>query len=241
MFLAGANFALQYKIIVQRKFDALLRSDEFKAYLFTTLLITFGVALGLIFEGRYLKLDALRDGLFATISFMTTSGFAAVDYTEWVPVAKIILFLAMFTGACAGSAAGGPKIVRLLYIGKYIKTEIVKILHPNAVLPIKIDKKIIPEDIGKQIVSFLIFYFLLFAVIAFVVSLIEKNTITGLTGSIATLGNIGPAFGVLGPLGSFAVLQPATKFIFIIAMLVGRLELIPFLAMFHKDFWKIKS
>lgn len=240
MFLAGANFALQYRVCVQRKFCALVKSDEFKLYLALFLLISFFIALMLVLESNYPKVLAIRDAMFETISTMTSTGFASVDYTKWVLPAKIFLFLAMFIGGCAGSAAGGVKVVRLLYMFKFLKTEIVKILHPNAVVPIKIDKNIVPDEVGKQIVSFVMFYFLIFAIFAFVVALIEQNLVVGLTGSISAIGNIGPAFGALGPYNSFEVLHPITKIIFIMMMIVGRLELIPFLAMFHVDFWKIK-
>lgn len=241
MFLAGANFVLQYRVLVQRKISVLFKNEEFRAYLLITLILSLLIAASLYFEGIYSKSVAFREGLFQTISIMSTTGFASVDYAKWIIVAKIILFIAMFTGACAGSAAGGPKIVRLLYIFKYLKAEIIKILHPNAVLPIKIDKTIVAEDVGKQILSFIIFYVLIFACSVFVVSILEKNIIIGLTGTIATLGNIGPGFGELGPMGSFAILHPITKLIFIITMLVGRLELIPFLAMLHPDFWRVKN
>ncbi len=241
MFLSGANFALQYRMCVQRKFNSLIKSDEFKLYLGLFLGISFFVALMLILEGHYEKITAIRNALFETISTMTSTGFVVEDYTNWVFPAKIFLFLAMFTGGCAGSAAGGVKIVRILYMFKFLKTEIVKILHPNAVVPIKIDKNIVTDEVGKQIVSFVMFYFLIFTFFTFIVALIERNLVVGLTGSLSSIGNIGPAFGALGPYETFAVLHPATKIIFIIMMLVGRLELIPFLAMFHVDFWKIRQ
>ncbi|MBQ2870559.1 TrkH family potassium uptake protein, partial [bacterium] len=107
MFLSGANFALQYKVLVQRKYAALIRSEEFKLYLGLFLGISLLVALFLWLEGNYSGIIAVRDSLFQTISTMTSTGFAAVDYTKWALPAKVILFLAMFTGACAGSAAGG--------------------------------------------------------------------------------------------------------------------------------------
>lgn len=240
MFLAGANFALQYRVYAQRKLNSLVKSDEFKLYLFLFLTLSFFIALMLVLESNYPKITAIRDAMFETISTMTSTGFAVVDYTKWVLPAKIFMFLAMFIGGCAGSAAGGVKVVRLLYMFKFLKTEIVKILHPNAVVPIKIDKNIISDEVGKQIVSFVMFYFLIFAIFAFLVALIEQNLVVGLTGSISAIGNIGPAFGVLGPYSSYDGLHPITKIIFIVMMLVGRLELIPFLAMFHVDFWKIR-
>ncbi len=241
MFLAGANFALQYKVIVQRKYSALIKSDEFRWYFAIALGLSFMIVLALVLNSDYPYAKAIQDALFQTVSFMTTTGFASVDYTKWDLPAKIVLLLATFTGACAGSASGGLKIVRVVYIFKYLKTEIIKILHPNAVLPIKIDKTIVSEEVGKQIISFVIFYFFIFAISAFAVSIIEQNIIVGFTGSISALGNIGPAFGSLGPYDSLAILHPITKIIFIVIMLVGRLELVPFLVMLHFDFWKVKN
>lgn len=241
MFLAGANFALQYKVLVQKKFNALIQSEEFRLYAGITIVISSLVAFALFTENNFSVIMSIREALFQVVSLMTTSGFASMDYTQWSRIAQIILFLSMFTGACAGSAAGGVKIVRILYIFKYLKMEIVKILHPNAVVPIKIDKRIVSEEVGRQILSFIIFYFLIYLISVFVVSIIEQNIVTGITGSIATLGNVGPAFGILGPMNSFGVLHSSTKAIFIVTMLVGRLELIPFLAMLHPDFWKIKA
>ena len=113
-------------------------------------------------------------------------------------------------------------------------------MHPNAVYPIKFNRSIVPVEVIKQIVAFIFFYFLIFALSALVISVLENNTIIGLTGSITTLGNVGPGFGPIGPMGSFDILHPVSKIICIFNMLVGRLELIPFLAMLHPDFWNIK-
>ena len=240
MFFSGANFALQYRVYVQRKFGALIKSDEFKLYFVFFISISMIIAIMLSLENFCPQIIAIRDAMFQTISTMTSTGFAAVDYIKWGLSAKIFLFLAMFIGGCAGSAAGGMKVVRVLYMFKFLKTEITKILHPNAVIPIKIDKTIVSDEVGKQIVSFVMFYFLIFAIGALLVSLIEQNVVIGVSGSISAIGNIGPAFGALGPFSTFEALHPMTKIIFIIMMLVGRLELIPFLAMFHMDFWKIR-
>lgn len=154
--------------------------------------------------------------------------------------AKILLFCVFFFGACAGSAGGGLKVVRLIFLFKYLKREIAKILHPNAVYPIKINKTIVPVDVAQQILAFIFFYFLIFAISTILISIIDNNGTIGLSVSISTLGNVGPAFGHIGALGSFDVLHPISKCICIFNMLVGRLELVPFLAMLHPDFWNIK-
>ncbi len=241
MFLAGANFALQYKVFLKRRISDFIRNEEFRWYLGIAVGISLCAALALLAESKYSVSYSIREAVFQVVSFMTTTGFASVDFVEWGPVAQIIIFSAMFTGACAGSTAGGVKIVRIMYIFRFLKTEIGKILHPNAVLPIKIEKKIIPDEVGRQIISFVVFYFLIFALAVFAVSIIEKNIVMGLTGSITTLGNIGPGFGILGPMNTFGILHSSSKAIFIIIMLIGRLELIPFLAMLHPDFWKLKN
>ena len=152
----------------------------------------------------------------------------------------MFLFVLFFCGACAGSAGGGLKVVRIIFLFKYLRREVAKILHPNAVYPIKFNKVTIPQEVIRQIVAFIFFYFFIFALSSFIIAIIENNSVVGVTGSITTLGNIGPAFNVIGPMGSFDVLHPISKFICIFNMLIGRLELVPFLAMLHPDFWNIK-
>jgi len=131
-------------------------------------------------------------------------------------------------------------VIRILFGFKYLKREIVQIIHPQAILPIKIDHKTVAEDIQRQILGFLLFYLLLMTSSALLVTVIEGNAAVGLVGTAATIGNIGPGFGEIGPMGSFGGLSPFTKIIFIVNMVVGRLELIPFLAMLHPDFWSFK-
>lgn len=242
MFLAGANFALQYKILIKGKFDALIKSEEFRAYLGFVLVLSGLLAYALFLQNHYHIFDAIRDGLFQVISLMTTTGFANVDFSLWSVGAKVLLFIAMLTGSCAGSAGGGIKIVRILLVFKYLKRELTKIMHPNAVINIKIDNVIVPKDVITQILGFVIFYMLVFVTSTTLVSIIEESVVIGITGSITTLGNIGPGFGaIIGPMGSFDSLCISSKSIFILNMLVGRLELIPFLVMLQPDFWTVKQ
>ncbi|MDD3237469.1 MAG: TrkH family potassium uptake protein [Candidatus Gastranaerophilales bacterium] len=237
MFLSGANFALQYKIITKRKPMSLFKDEEFNWYSVIVLGFACVIALILFLNHEYGFVASFRESLFQVISIITTTGFASADFNLWAFSAKAFLFVLMFVGGCAGSAGGGVKVVRLVFIFKYIKRQITQIHHPNGVYPIRINKVSISSEIVKQLLGFVIFYYLIFAVSAFVTSIIEHNLIIGMTGAITTLGNIGPGFGLIGPMGSFVVLSPLTKIIYIINMLVGRLELIPFLALLHPDFW----
>ena len=128
-----------------------------------------------------------------------------------------------------------------MIVFKYLKRELTKLLHPNAVITIKLDNVTVAPDIVSQIIAFIMFYIAIFIWSGLIVSIIESNVVIGFGGSMATLSIIGPAFGhVIGPVGSYEALSPVTKFIFMFNMLIGRLELIPFLILLNKDYWSIK-
>lgn len=240
MFLAGSNFALQYRVIAKRKPMALLQNEEFRFYGIIILATSICLCLILLGGNAYHVNDAIRDSLFQIISLITTAGFSSADFALWSVAAQTILFTVMLVGGCAGSAGGGVKVIRVLFGFKYLKREITQIIHPQAILPVKIDKKSVPDEIQRQILGFFLFYFTLMSCSALIVTAIEGDAAVGLVGTAATIGNIGPGFGEIGPMGSFGGLTIITKVIFILNMVVGRLELIPFLAMLHPDFWNFK-
>jgi trk system potassium uptake protein TrkH len=240
MFLAGGNFALQYRVLFQGKWSALLHNEEFRLYTTIVVLMALLLCSALVWSGVATLTDGLRDGFFQIASIITTTGFASADFALWVVPAQTILFTVMLVGGCAGSAGGGVKVIRVLFGLKYLKREIAQVVHPKAVLPIKIDRVTVPEDIQRQILGFLLFYIFLMTLSSLAVSIIEGDAAIGIVGTAATIGNIGPGYGAIGPMGSFGHLTSLTKIIFIIDMVVGRLELIPFLAMLHPDFWVFK-
>ena len=238
MFLSGANFILQYKVFIQRKWKELLKSEEFFTYLALVIFFSLAITFFLQISHQGSLLNNLLNSAFNTVSIMTSTGFASCDFIKWSTDAKTMLFAAMFSSACAASTSGGLKIIRWIFLFKYIKREVAKIIHPSAVYPIKLEGRAISTDIAQQMMAFCIFYFFIFALSAFVVGLIEKNPAVAVSGSITTLGNIGPGLSAkIGPMGSFDCLALSTKWIFIFNMLIGRLELIPFLALLHKDLW----
>ncbi len=241
MFLAGANFALQYHFFIQAKPLPLLQNEEFRFYSFIVLFVSGGLAICLFVEDYGLMPEVVRDSLFQIVSIITTTGFSSTDFALWSVSAQTILFIVMLIGGCAGSAGGGVKVIRVLFGLKYLKREITQIIHPHAVLPIKINHKTVAEDTQRQIMGFLLFYLVLMTTSAIVVTIIEGNAAVGVVGTAATIGNIGPGYGEIGPMGSFGGLSAATRIIFIVNMIVGRLELIPFLAMLHPDFWSFRQ
>ncbi len=240
-FLAGTNFIILYKFFIQGKFKAPFKSEEFLTYLSVVLILGGLISLSLCLNSGYAPKDGIIAGLFQTISVMTSTGFASVDFAAWDFSSKLLLFMAMFVSASAISACGGLKITRWIFVFKYIKRELNKIMHPNGVYPIRLEGGVVNSETAQQIMAFVVFYFALFGITAFITGFIEQNSTIAVVGSISMLGNIGPGFGALGPMESFDSLHTATKFVFMFNMLIGRLELIPFLAILHKDLWAIKK
>jgi len=238
MFLAGTNFVLQYKVFIQRRLSAVLKSEEFLTYFGIIAVISTLIAVVLCTKNNMAPLQAITDAIFQSVSVITTTAFFSANIEQWHVWAKILLFALMFTGACAGSTSGGIKVARWVFVFKYLKKEISKIVHPQGIFPIKIEGTVVSEDARSQLIAFIFFFFVIFGISTFLVALIEKDAITALTGSISTLSNTGIIFGpIVGLNGSFFALAPLTKLIFIFNMLVGRLELVPFLALLHNDAW----
>ena len=241
MLIAGTSFNLQFKVLQKKNPLIFFKDEEFKTYLGFVLLTGSILSLFLIFKENYINCDAIMHAFFQCISVMTSSGFASVDYSNWGYTGKLLLFVAMIFGSCASSAGGGIKVTRWLLLIKIMKNEIVKILHPNAVIPVKYNNKAVPPDVLRQVFVFVFQYMLVIFITAGIISLVEQNHVLGVTSAVTSLGNIGPAFGQIGPMGSFENLHFVSKFVLIINMLVGRLELIPFVVMLNPEFWSIKN
>jgi trk system potassium uptake protein len=236
MFVAGANFALQYRSVRGSR-NALVQDEEFRAYTGIVIAATAIVVMALLGQGMTTS-DALRHGAFQVISILTTTGFASSDFQSWSDQAKIVLFLLMFIGGCAGSAGGGPKVVRHVLMARFTLRELRRTLHPRAVLPVKLGGRVVPEHILRDVQVFMLFYLLTFAIGATVVVLLGADLLTGITASIACLGNIGPGFGPIGPMGSFADLHPVSKFVLTIEMWIGRLEVLTVLVLIRFEVWR---
>ena len=238
MFIAGINYLLVYRSLKDKKPAPVFKSEEFRAYLgiiiFTSILLT----ASLIINSNYPIKTAFLNSFFEVTSTMTSTGFAVDNYIKWDTTSKIILFIAFFTGGCATSTSGGIKIIRLVFVVKYLKRELNKILHSSAVYPIALEGSAVGRDIISQMIAFVIFYVVIFAIGAFLIVLIENNATLALSSGAAALGNIGPAYAMIGPMDNFDGLNIFTKWILILLMLIGRLEIIPFLAILNKDLWK---
>ena len=240
-FFAGASYNLQYQVWTKFNPFLLFKNEEFRTYFSIVSILGLLLAGSLFVHSHYDISNCITHSFFQISSVISSTGFCSVDFAKWDYTSKVILFVAMLAGSCASSAGGGIKIMRWLLIFKIMKTELAKILHPKAVFNIKIGKYSVPKDILYQTLMFVFFYLTILVVSSLLVSVIEQNTTIGVSGTISSLGNIGPGKGqIIGPLGSYASLHDSSKLILILDMFIGRLELIPFLVLFQKDLWVIK-
>ena len=229
MFVAGMSFIIHYHVL-RGKWKA-IKDDEFRLYVIILLVATVLLALAQGFS-------SYSQGLFQTISIMTTTGFVTADFSSWHSSARIVLLALMFIGGCGGSTAGGIKVVRVVTLMKHTRVMMMKAISPNAVIPVKYDRKPVPEGIVRDIISFLFLYILVAVVASVVLCFLGINLETAVSAVAATLGNVGPGLGAVGPAANFAWLPGAAKVILIMCMWLGRLELFTVLMMFSPRFWK---
>ena len=255
MFLAGANFALQYLVLRGRP-GSLLRDAEFRTYVLIVVAATLLLSLALWQFSRapsaaYLNSGTtaqtlnqagaetvVRQALFQVLTILTTTGYATDDFALWSEQAKMVLLVLMFIGGSAGSAAGGPKVVRILLIARFAFLELFRALHPQAVKPVRLGNRIVPPEILRAITAFLLLYLLIFIISTVIVVLLGLDIMTGVTASIATLGNIGPGFGAVGPMANFADLHPLSKLVLFANMWIGRLEVMTVLVLLQPQVWQ---
>ncbi|MFT5763984.1 MAG: trk system potassium uptake protein TrkH [Saprospiraceae bacterium] len=241
MFLAGVNYTVIY-FGITGNFKRVWRSDEFKTYVLLVLFLIAIVSLVIFNTTDHSMEQSFRDAAFQIISVITTTGFVSADYTSWTPSLTLLFFTLLFVGACAGSTSGGIKIIRHLVFFKNSFLEFKRLLHPNAIIRIKIDHQLVAPRILTHILVFLLLYLMVFVtgsvVMAFILSDFDQPLITSI-GAVATcLGNVGPAIGELGPLDNFADVPAAGKWFLIFLMLLGRLELFTILILFTPYFWR---
>jgi trk system potassium uptake protein TrkH len=237
MFLAGTNFTMVYFALKGRT-GKLWRNEEFRTYfLFLAgFTVFFTIFLAITRQGSF-EIN-FRESLFQVVSIMTTTGFATVDYLSWAPILVVLLFMLMFFGGSAGSTGGGIKIVRVWLIIKNSYLELKRILHPNAVIPIRYNKRAIPEQVTSNILNFVTLYMMVFIAGTLIMSLMGLDLETAMGSVAATLGNIGPGIGSVGPAENFSHLPGAGKWFLSFFMLMGRLELFTVLVLLTPWYWK---
>ncbi len=238
MFLAGANFVLHYRLI-RGHLKAWWRDAEFRFYSGLTVLATMTVAAFLLCRGIYASLgEALRFAAFQVVSIMTTTGFVTADYELWPTYAQGVLFFLMFVGGCGGSTGGGMKNIRVMIVLRQVRLEFHRLLHPQAVVPLRVGGSVVGRDIVGAVSAFVVTYVGLFVLFSLVMAGLGLDVVTALSSVAATLGNIGPGLGAVGPTDNYAFLPPAAKWVLSFCMLLGRLELFTVLLLLVPETWR---
>jgi len=237
MVLSGCNFSLLLLSLSWKSFT-ILRNQEFRTFLLYVLAAGTAIALVLVFAVHHSLGTSFREAFFSVISTMTTTGFFVSDYMAWPSFLWVTLFLLMFIGACSGSTSGGVKMFRHLIFVKNSVLELKRIIHPNAVLPVKVNGKAISTSGVYKNTTFIIIYFLIFIVGGIILLFTGSDFNTALGASVASLGNIGTGIGNVGPEGSYVGFPIFNKWLLMLMMLLGRVELFTMITLFSRGFWK---
>ncbi|MEX2280442.1 MAG: TrkH family potassium uptake protein [Acidimicrobiia bacterium] len=241
MFLAGASFALHFRAL--RKPAEYLRNAEFRLYAFIVVVAVIIVTGGLIEPGAGIA-DSIRDATFTTVSIVTTTGFATADFGSWRPALQIFVVGLMFLGGMAGSTAGGVKTFRVGILSKAANADLRRLVHPRGVFITRFGKDRVRDEVVESVQSFFLFYMFLFMTGTFLLSFLDANAserldlITTASAVAASLGNIGPGLGDVGPTAHYAGIPGTGKWLLSGLMIVGRLEIFPVLLLFTRDLWR---
>ena len=239
MYISGANFVLHFYAIKNGTIRNYFRDPEFRFYTVVVVLLSVLASLSIYFGGvETAAPSAVRQGAFHVVSFITTTGFVSSNYDLWPEFAKLLLFICLLPGGCAGSTAGGIKHIRILAMLKHIKRHISRMLNPRAVLAYPIGGVAFEPAVMSSCMAFFGLFFIVYALGAFAVSLYEPDLLTSLSGVATALGNVGPAFGRLGAVSTFSGQAWQAKWIYSFLMLCGRLELYTVIALFSGAFWR---
>ena len=240
--LAGANFALMYRTIRRHGHPA--RDDEFRLYLAVIVLGSLALFGKLVADGVYAGEEAVRAAVFQTVTIVTTTGYASADFSNWPVLAVVLLFVLMFIGGSAGSTSGSIKVVRHLILAHLLRRELDQTVHREAVVPIRFNRAVVDERTIRGVAAFILLYLVVFTLGALGLALegarsgVELSFVEAFSAAATTIGNIGPGFGFLGPMGSFEPFSAPSKAIMIVLMWMGRLELIPVVVLFTRSYWR---
>lgn len=238
-FLSGINFTLLYAAVIKLNIKNLFKNSEFKFYIFLVVVFTAFIMMELMTMRHYDLERAFRCGLFQVVSFITTTGLFNDDAATWPHVTWVVLALCMFFGACSGSTSGGIKCIRGVMLLRIVKNEFKQILHPNAVLPLKIDGVNVPNQKRVTLLAFLVTYLIICLIISFTMIAMGIDNTNAITITLSSIGNVGPTLGVeIGPTMSWSQLPDIAKWFCSLMMLIGRLEIFSVLVIFTPAFWK---
>lgn len=237
MILAGTNFSLHYRAL---RGKPLIYFKDREAMFFVSIIIAASLLIGFdVWQKTHHSFAlTLRESLFQIVSIITTTGYGTADYEKWAMSSQLILLLLMFIGGSAGSTGGGIKVIRTMILIKYGINEVKRLIHPQAILPVRIGNQVIPKEIVNNVSGFFLFYMGIYVLGVLSMSLMGLDLDTSLGSVAATMNNIGPGLGHVGPTDHYAHIPLPGKWFLSFLMLIGRLELFTVLVLLSPSFWK---
>jgi trk system potassium uptake protein len=245
MAVAGANFALTYRALLRRQPGVFVRDEEFRLYVGLLTLGSLALCVELLSRDLFAGEAAVRHAVFQAVSMMTTTGLASADFNLWGLLAAVVLVALMLFGGSAGSTAGSVKVIRHLLLGRILRRELDLTIHPELISRVRYNGRPVQGQVLRAVQSFVVLYVGLFAVGAFVLVAdaarvgLDLRLIDAVGAAATTLGNVGPAFGFAGPMGSFEPFSDVSTAVMVILMWVGRLEIIPVAVLLTRSYWRI--
>lgn len=237
MILAGTNFSLHYRFL-KGEWSVYWRNPEFRFFVGIIVGATALIGAHTFFRSEVSLLRSMRDTLFQVTSILTTTGYGTADYEQWGFAPQVTLLFLMFIGGCAGSTGGGMKVVRLIVLVKFLFSEIVRLLHPHAVVPVRLGRTTVSRDVLMNILGFFVLFMFIFVVGVIIMTLLGMDLESAFGAVAATLGNIGPGLGSVGPTDNYAHVPWIGKWVLSLLMLMGRLELFTVIILFSPSFYQ---
>lgn len=240
MILCALNFNTYYLLLIRRPKEAFLQNSEVKWFLVIVFASAAVIALN-ICDGFHSLPQAFHTALFQVATLVSSTGFATADFNLWPELSRTILVLLMFMGACAGSTGGGFKVSRLMIVARAAKNEMLNMMHPRSVQQVHMNGRRVPDNVVKTALCYMTVYVFIVLGSVLLVSIDNFDMTTNFTAVLATMNNIGPGLGAVGPTGNFGGFSVFSKLILMFDMLVGRLELFPVLVLFAPGMWRLPA
>lgn len=238
MLISGINFALYY-YAVKGDVKGFFKNVELRFYILVAVIAIAITTLSLWLQSTHLNFgEAFRVGSFQSLSILTSTGFATTDYEQWPWLAQFTIFLLLFIGGCIGSTSGGIKSFHWLVVLKTIGRQVKQTIHPNALIPLRIDDKALDQKTINSVITFFVAYLVISLLGALGLTIFDIDIISSFSATLTSMGNIGPGFGLFGSVENFSAIHNGAKWILIILMMVGRLEIFTVLIIFSPSFWK---
>ncbi|HSH50406.1 MAG TPA: TrkH family potassium uptake protein [Bacteroidales bacterium] len=237
MLLSGTNFIIHYYFI-KRDFAKIKENEEFKFYLLLIFIIGSIITAALFFQMNKPLEMSFRESFFQVISIITCTGYATADYLIWPEFAWVLIFFSMFLGGSTGSTAGGIKMVRHLIVFKSIKSLFRQLIHPHAIIPVRVNNKILTNELNNSALSFIVLYFITFLIGTFIMIALGLDGKTASSSVATCMAGIGPGIGTVGPASNFAHIPEIGKILLSFFMIIGRLEIYTVIILFTRSFWK---